>query len=261
VQNDTGRVTVDMNAEVHRVPVEGDESIVIDWYPAAPGARVALYVHGLGSHRRGEKALYFAGRFNAMGWAFASVDLRGHGAADGRIRELTMSRALADVTATRDWLEPRTAARPLLIGSSMGAAVVAWHSVLAQRSSGPLVLLAPSLTFPTGVLTQLSAGELETWRSCGVRRFRSEWIDLEIGFDLVADAERYDPGQLRRELSAPTLIVHGVHDATIPASASLDFATHSAGVDVYLVGDGDHRLTDARRKVFDVLWSWLEHLS
>jgi pimeloyl-ACP methyl ester carboxylesterase len=56
-----------------------------------------LYVHGLGSHRRGEKALYFARRFNALGWAFASVDLRGHGAADGRIEDLTMSRLLADV--------------------------------------------------------------------------------------------------------------------------------------------------------------------
>jgi pimeloyl-ACP methyl ester carboxylesterase len=257
VQNDTGTGTVGMSAETHRVPVEGDESVVIDWYPAAPGARVALYVHGLGSHRRGEKALYFAARFNALGWAFAAVDLRGHGAADGRIQDLTMSRLLADVAATRDWLERRTPARPLLIGSSMGAAVVAWDSVLRQRSSGPLVLLAPSLTFPAGVLAQLSAAELETWRQCGVRRFRSEWIDLEIGFDVVADAERYDPGQLRRELRTPTLIVHGVRDRTIPASASLDFATHCAAVDVYLVGDGDHRLTDARQKVFDVLWSWL----
>ena len=214
MQNDTGRVTVEMSdAQIHRVPVEDNESVVIDWYPAAPGARVALYVHGLGSHRRGEKALYFARRFNALGWAFASVDLRGHGAADGRIQDLTMSRLLADVTATRDWLEWRTPARPLLIGSSMGAAVVAWHNLLGQRSSGPLVLLAPSLTFPAGVCAQLSAAELETWRACGVRRFRSEWIDLEIGFDLVADANRYDPGRLRRELGEPTLIVHGLCDA------------------------------------------------
>jgi len=249
-----------MNAEIHRVPVAGDESVVIDWYPAAPGDRVALYVHGLGSHRRGEKALYFAQRFNALGWAFASVDLRGHGAADGRIEDLTMSRLLADVMATRDWLEQRTAARPLLIGSSMGAALVAWHTVLDQRHSGPLVLLAPSLSFPAGVTAQLSAAELETWRKTGARRFHSEWIDLGIGFDFVADAKRYDPGQLRRELSAPTLIVHGLRDRAIPASASLEFASHCTAVDVYLVADGDHRLTGARQKVFDILWSWLPHV-
>ncbi|MET0660893.1 MAG: alpha/beta hydrolase, partial [Steroidobacteraceae bacterium] len=65
--------------ETHRIAVDGSQSIVLDWFPATVDARVALFVHGLGSHRRGEKASYFAERFNARGWTYAAVDLRGHG--------------------------------------------------------------------------------------------------------------------------------------------------------------------------------------
>jgi pimeloyl-ACP methyl ester carboxylesterase len=245
-----------MSAQVHRIPVAGGEAVVVDWYPAAPGARAALYVHGFGSHRRGEKATYFASRFHELGWAYASVDLRGHGEADGRMRELTLSRSLADVSATMRWLAARAAPPPLLIGASMGAAVVAWHDVMEPEQGGPLALLGPSLGFPANLRAGLTPDEVERWRTRGSRRFASEWIDVELGFALLADADRYDPERLRREIVYPALIVHGSRDATIPASASLEFASGLEAVDVYLVGGGDHRLTDHKAKIFDVIWSW-----
>ena len=245
-----------MSVEVHRLPVTDRESVVVDWYPSAPGAQAALYVHGLGSHRRGEKARYFASRCNELGWAFASVDLRGHGDADGAMRDLAMDRLLADVAATTRWLAARAAPRPLLIGASMGAAVVAWHDVIEPQLGGPLALLAPSLSFPASLRAGLTLEELADWRSRGVRRFASEWIDVELGFELVEDTDRYDPERLRRQLGHPALIVHGSRDATIPARASVEFANAADAIDVYLVGGGDHRLTDHKQRIFDVIWSW-----
>ena len=245
-----------MSVEVHRLPVADGEAVVIDWYPMAPGARAALYVHGLGSHRRGEKARYFARRFNELGWACASVDLRGHGDADGAMRDLTMDRLLADVAATTRWLAARAAPEPLLIGASMGAQVVAWHDVIEPQLGGPLVLLAPSLSFPASLRAGLSPEELAQWQIRGARRFASEWIDVELGFGLVADTDRYDPARLCRQLGHPTLIVHGSSDATIPARASVEFANACDAVDVYLVAGGDHRLTDHKQRIFDVIWAW-----
>jgi pimeloyl-ACP methyl ester carboxylesterase len=213
-------------------------------------------VHGLGSHRRGEKARYFARRFNGLGWACASVDLRGHGDADGGMRDLTMDRLLADVAAATRWLESRAAPRPLLIGASMGAAVVAWHDVIEPQLGGPLALLAPSLEFPASLRASLTPDSLEQWEVRGTRRFTSDWIDVELGFELVADTHRYDPERLRRQLGHPALIVHGSRDATIPVRASVEFANASDAVDVYIVGGGDHRLTDHKQRIFDVMWSW-----
>ena len=74
-----------------------------------------MFVHGLGSHRRGEKAVHFAERFNAQGWSFAAVDLRGHGDSDGTMHDLTMSGMLADLYSGLGWpaeLSPRI---PLLL--------------------------------------------------------------------------------------------------------------------------------------------------
>jgi len=134
-----------VSAETHRIPIVGNESICLGWYPKDLGARTAIFLHGLGSNRRGEKALHFAECFNKQGWAFAALDLRGHGDSDGLMRDLTMSRMLADVHATRLWLEARgVAERPVLIGASMGAAVIAWYALQHECEVDALIMIAPA---------------------------------------------------------------------------------------------------------------------
>jgi putative redox protein len=245
--------------EVHRIEVHGTESVAIDWYPAAPGARAALFVHGLGSHRRGEKAVHFATRFNEKGWSYAALDLRGHGDSDGSVRELTMSGMLADLMAATRWIGNTGATGDLvLIGSSMGAAVAAWHGLARGGTASPLVMLAPALRFPGSLASELAPEERDRWRRTGLHRFRSAWIDLEIGYGLVEDGAQYDPALLLNRHSSPTLIIHGMRDDIVGWNDSVEFATASgAPVDLFLVGDGDHRLTDHKELVFDVLWDWL----
>lgn len=251
-----------MNAETHRIPVAEGEAVVLDWYPPPePGARSAVFVHGLGSNRRGEKALYFAERFGAAGWGFLTVDLRGHGDSDGTMRELTMTRMLADLWVALDWLAARsTGLRPVLIGSSMGGAVVAWHHLAHPRETGPLVLIAPSLQFPGRYAWQLGPAAMEDWKQRGVRRFESEWIDLEIGFGLMEDALNYDPQKLLVGFQAPTLILQGMKDDAVDWRTTLGFVEDCRfpGLDLLLIKDGDHRLTDHKVYLFDTLWAWLE---
>jgi len=245
--------------EVHRIAVQGGESVAIDWYPARPGARAALFVHGFGSSRRGEKAVHFGQRFNEKGWAFAAPDLRGHGQSDGSVRDLTMSGMLSDVIAAARWVrETGVAAEIVLIGSSMGAAVVAWHALGQGANTGPLVMIAPALKFPGNLPAELTADERERWRQTGVHRFRSAWIDLEIRYRLVEDGVQYDPEVLLHRHAAATLIIHGMRDDTVDWNDSLSFARQcSAPVDLFLVSEGDHRLTEHKELMFEILWAWL----
>jgi len=248
-----------LKPQVHRIVVENEQAVVLDWYPSTPGARAALFVQGLGSTRRGTKARYFAQRFNERGCAFAAVDLRGHGDSDGDIRDLTMSGMLADVAAAVSWLDQETASSDrVLIGSSMGAAVIAWHVSANRASVCPLVMLGPSLRFPASIAPAIGDDELERWRRSGLRRFSSEWIDLEIGYGLVTDGGHYDPDRLVREHAGPALIVHGMRDQVVDWRSSAAFAGDAP--DLYLVSEGDHRLTNHRVLVFDVLCSWLRSL-
>jgi uncharacterized protein len=247
--------------EIHRLEIAAGEYVALDWYPTQPGAPAALFVHGLGSHRRGDKARYFARQFNLAGRAFAAVDLRGHGDSSGEVRDITMSRMLADVAAAAAWVTGRTACgRAALLGASMGAALAAWHGMRNPAATEALILLAPSLRFPASLTETLDPQALQRWRLGGSHRFVSEWIDLEIGRTLLDDAATYDPTELCKHLVTPTLLVHGLNDTAIPWEQSVQFLRTCArrSVDLFLVHHGDHRLTAPRELVFAVFSAWLE---
>jgi alpha-beta hydrolase superfamily lysophospholipase len=69
---------------------KGEARLALDLIPAAtPSSRLWFFVHGLTSHRRGEKALYFARQVVRRGEAFASLDLTGHGESEGDLLDLS----------------------------------------------------------------------------------------------------------------------------------------------------------------------------
>jgi hypothetical protein len=244
--------------EIHRIQA-GSEQIVFDWAVPRPGnTGVALFIHGLGSHRRGDKALHFAERFTALGWGFLAVDLRGHGESGGVMRDLSLTRCLEDLSAVLAWLPDAYVPR-LMIGSSMGGAVVAWHRVLHPDPRGVSAFIAPSFAFPHRWAESLTPKELAHWQRSGVRNFRSEWLDLEIGWGLMEDARRYDPARLARDFQFPALILHGMRDVAVDWRTSLQFVEACAGAEMNLVliKDGDHRLTEQKAYLFDEMAAWL----
>jgi alpha-beta hydrolase superfamily lysophospholipase len=233
--------------------------VAVDWYPGRRGAPAAVFVPGLGSNKRGEKALYFAERFNAHGWSFLALDLRGQGSSDGSTRGLTMTRMLTDLEAALKWLDRRcTCTNAVLIGVSMGAAVSAWLAALQPMRIGSVVMIAPSLRFPSAAAV-LDRSALDRWRKTGVRRIRNKWIDLEIGYGFVKDARQYAPRLLHKRYQAPTLILHGMADEVVPWRVSAEFAENCRGRDIqlFLFKDGDHRLTAQKELLFGVMWAWL----
>ena len=178
----------------HFISVEAAEQIAVDWtVPKQPrGNRVAVFVHGFASNRRGEKAAFFADRFQAVGWHFLSLDMRGHGDSSGGMDALTLTRCIADLSAALDWL-PEETGTPLLIPSSMGGAVAAWYHLLNPGRVGGMACIAPSFYFPNQLRSELPGEELQAWRETGLRRIQNEWLDVQVGYGLMEDAEAYDP--------------------------------------------------------------------
>ena len=242
---------------IHRLPVSGGGSIVVDWTAPSGANPIALFIHGFGSHRRGDKAIYFAVRFVDLGWGFLSLDLRGHGESDGAMRDMTMTRLLEDLSAVTDWL-PNKNLPVLLVGSSMGCALGAWHLLRQPGQTKGMVMIAPSLRFPAGLAANLPEPEQAEWKRSGVRRVKNEWLDVELGYGLAEDALRYDPARLEREHRVPTLIFHGMADASVDWRQSLAFTERcpAGQIDLSLIKDGDHRLTAHRKFLFDTMISW-----
>ncbi|MBI3991779.1 MAG: alpha/beta fold hydrolase [Candidatus Lambdaproteobacteria bacterium] len=251
-----------MNPQTHRLTMPDGQDIVLDWSePRAAPARCAVFVHGLASERRGEKALYFAEQFTARGWGYLSFDLRGHGAAGGTLAELTLTRCLEDLDAALAWM-PAGGRPPVLIGSSMGGAIAAWYTVTHLRPVGPLVLLAPSVRFPGHFVTSLPAEELAAWQQRGTRRLQSDWAEIHLGYALVEDGRAYPPSRLERAFDHRALIIQGMRDEAVNWQHPLAFVEASAcrTLDLLLLKEGDHRLTDYKAYLFGAMLNWLQRL-
>jgi uncharacterized protein len=211
-----------------------------------PGSgRAVVYVHGFGSHRGGEKALALATECGRRGWTFAAFDFRGHGASAGTMRDLTASRLMEDLDAVRTLLVGRGYSRLGLVGSSMGGFAAGWFAVRHPDAVTGCVLLAPAFRFLDRRSAGLTDAELDEWRRAGVRRVTNEWVDVEVGYGLVAERAAFAPDDLAARWQTPTLICHGLADDVVPAEDSVAFlrATPYPDVQLRLFKAGDHRLT------------------
>jgi pimeloyl-ACP methyl ester carboxylesterase len=228
-----------------------------------PGSgQAVVYVHGFGSHRRGEKALALADACARRGWTFAAFDFRGHGSSDGAMRDLTASRLLEDLSAVREFLAARGWTRLGLVGSSLGGFAAAWFAARHPEVVTGCVLLAPAFRFLKRRYAELTKAEREEWRRTGVRRVRNEWVDTEIGYGLVEERSAFDPDDLARRWRIPLLIYHGLTDNVVPVADSLAFveATPYPDVELRLLKAGDHRLTAFKDEVAEEACRFLERL-
>lgn len=214
------------------------------------GEHAIIYVHGFGSHRRGEKVLALAAECERIGWTFVAFDFRGHGESSGTMLELRVSRLLEDLTAIRDELNKRGVKRLYLFGSSMGAFASAWFA----KQCGDVkacVFIAPAFRFLERRWQMLSKAERQNWRSHGMLRFQNQWIDVEVGYGLIEEREQYRFDKLIEGWNKPSVIFHGLADDTVPAGDSIDFINQVplADIELRLIKDGDHRLNTHKEEL------------
>jgi uncharacterized protein len=230
-------------------PVEirlpGRETLRADYRPGGAPDVAIVYVHGFGSHRRGEKSASLAAECARRGITFAAFDFRGHGETGGQMRDLTATRLLEDLSAVRTFLSERGYPCLGLVGSSMGAFAAAWFVVRHPEAVAGCVLIAPAFRFLDRRWDELTPDQREEWARTGVRRVQNEWVDVEIGYGLVAERAAFDPADLARRWRTPLLMFHGLADEVVPAADSLAFveATPYPDVELRLLKAGDHRLT------------------
>jgi pimeloyl-ACP methyl ester carboxylesterase len=248
-----------------RVHLPGGDSLALDATP--PGgadATAFLYLHGLGSDRRGEKALFLEQFLVSRGFGFTRFDFRGHGDSSGRFEELTISRHLEDVRAVVSHLASGAAGTPprrfVLIGASLGALIAAWYALLhakaaPARESPPVagqVLIAPAFRIIERYLEALGDFGRERWRREGSYRFVGPWFQFDLNWSVIEDAAHYPHERLVRETTTPTLIIHGSKDESAPFDLCREFAQRCAARPRFVaIEGGDHRLTAHKEQIAD----------
>jgi pimeloyl-ACP methyl ester carboxylesterase len=205
--------------------------------------RHVVYLHGFASSPSSGKAERFRRELESRGVGFSCPDLN-----QPAFESLTPTRMLAQA---RDAVAAAEGGPIALVGSSLGG-FVAVHAA-SQDTTGRidrLILLAPALDFGGNRLRQLGPNGVEQWRQAGTLKvFHYGWgEEREVGFDLYADAARYDAITLPTTL--PTLVFQGDRDDSVDPAMVKAWAEGRPMVDLRMLADG-HQLTDS----MDHIWS------
>jgi pimeloyl-ACP methyl ester carboxylesterase len=194
-----------------------------------------LYLHGFASSRESAKGRALEAHYAGRGIALERLDLR-----LPSLEHLRMSAILAHVRerigGERD--------RAVLLGSSLGG-LSACRTAEADARVCALVLLAPAFAIARGWRTRLGVDGWNEWRDRG-------WLETHdhatgrmtrVDFGFVAELEQMDAQDGGwPDVRVPTLIVHGIHDETVPVERSREFARGKRHVRLVEVDDG-HQLT------------------
>ncbi len=220
----------------------------------------AIYLHGFGSSRLGEKADRFRRHMVARRVTFAAFDFRGHGESGGSMRDLSLTRNLEDVACVRKELARRGYRRFVVLGSSMGGLTGLWHCAREPEGIVAAAHLAPALGLEDAFRRRLGAGAVERWEAEGSCEIEHDLGSWSIDWGFVEDLRRYPVDELIEQHRVPALLFQGRHDDSVPWESVVDFATRCRDdrIELHLFADGDHRMLDRLERLATLLDEFLD---
>ena len=180
------------------------------------------------------------------GQAYLRFDYTGHGASSGTLEDGTIGAWAADAIFA---IERLTEGPQVLVGSSMGGWVMLLATLALPGRAAGLVGVAPAPDFTEDLIwDKLSETAREALRRDGVMYEPSEYDPEPTPITMALIEDGRDQLVLRAPIpfSGPVRLIHGMKDPDVPWRLSLRIAETitSADVEVTLVKDGEHRLSE-----------------
>jgi len=205
-----------------------------------PAVPAVLMCHGFTTSKDGRTYVGLEERLNAGGLAVFRFDFFGHGESEGRFEDITISEAVDDVLSAHRFLGQKGSGRIGLFGSSFGGMA----AIIAAAELPHLVFLA--LKSPVsdylGLLIARDHGrEIQDWKKEGsIEVTASDGGTLRLNYGFFEDARRIEGYALALKIKAPTLIVHGDRDETVPLEQSLKLQKAIPGSRLEVISGADH---------------------
>jgi pimeloyl-ACP methyl ester carboxylesterase len=210
---------------------------------SAPGI---VFLGGFMSDMTGTKAVALEAFAAARGQRFVRFDYQGHGTSSGRFEDGTIGRWAEDAVAVLD----EVAEGPqILVGSSMGGWIMLLAALARADRVAGLVGIAAAPDFTETLMWQAFPPAIrKTLEREGVYYEPSEYGEepYPITMALIEEARSHMLMGGPIPIDCPVRLIHGTADPDVPWMLSLDLMARlrSADVEVTLVKDGDHRLSE-----------------
>jgi alpha-beta hydrolase superfamily lysophospholipase len=249
--------------------------------PGENPSGIIVLVHGIGEHTG--RYTDWAGLFRKQNFAFAGLDLPGHGRSEGRrgkIKSYSVLHEMIEIllrTASRTF--PGT---PVYIyGHSLGGGIVLDHLIRFKPAIKGAIVTSPwlKLSFEPAK-SKLALAALMSKLSPGLVQ-SSGLNTIYLSHDqTVVDAYKNDPlvhdkisvglftGAMKSaeyclnnasKLKIPTLIIHGSNDMICSPEGSREFCSKTSKAELKIWEGGYHELHNEpfRLEVFDYIMHWI----
>lgn len=211
----------DASLHAHDITIDTPAGLAPAWRIDGDGARStwAIHLHGLGSVRAGTLRGVLAA--TERGYTSLVIGYRadGEGPGAGNGRSMLGFTEANDAAAAVEYAMRHGARQIVLFGWSMGAAIALQlaHHPSYRRSIAGLVLDSPVLNWTEVIKANCARSGLPA----AVGSLAIPWLTLRplarmVGLPEPIPLRSFDWTVRAEEITAPTLILHGTHDDSVP---------------------------------------------
>lgn len=208
---------------------------------------VAVFVHGFATGKDSRKITTLEQTLNEQGIATFRFDIWAHGESDGDFENVTVSEAVDDVKQAVGFVQNNGYEKIGLYGSSFGGAAC----ILAAPDSrlDCLVLISPVADYATRDTLEQN-DEIKKWKEKGFRvKERWDGKQLQVKYSFVEDYQKLNGLESAKHISAPTMVIHGDVDESVPIELSKQLITHLPDGQLIIYPGCDHGYS--RQQDFD----------
>ena len=196
--------------------------------------------HGFTTSKDGRTYTRLEEVLNKENYSTFRFDFFGHGESGGELAAITISEAVDDVKSALRFVKDSGYTRLGLMGSSFGG----FASILTAGQSHDLFVLAlksPVSDYLGLLIARDHDVDIDSWRKKGfIFVEAADGTDVRLNYSFFADAEKIQGYVLAEKIGAPTLIVHGDRDETVPLAQSRKAADCIPDCRLEIIQGADH---------------------
>jgi len=215
-----------------------------------PGSKtVVVLCHGFASNKNSNTSKRLEKEMNNKGYATFRFDFYGHGESEGEFGNITLTEAVNDTIQAVELVRGKGYEKIGLVGSSFGG-MAAWLAAAKVKDLFVLALRCPVSDYLGKLVAQR---DVKKWKEQGYLDYKCHDGIKKLAYAFFEDTEKYTGHKEATKITAPTIIIHGDADESVPVEQSKKLSEVIKHCTLHILPGADHRFSKDFEKMIKLL--------